>query len=162
MHPLLFSLSFICSTCDLYRGFTVSTQQEETEAGVLKSNKAIFGMCTRQLLNFVPTFVLLTATQPRCYVCCSSSRPLCLFVWGLRCVSLTFWCQCTLNTRLNTYSSKTSKRCAASQIHYGSDVPTGLVEHPMERTANGQHTTSRTFPLFPNPCSEWNKWREID
>lgn len=33
--------------------------------------------------------------------------------------SLPFWCQSTLVTRLNTYSGKTSKRCAAFQIHSG-------------------------------------------
>lgn len=69
-----------------------------------------------------------TVTLPQCYVCNSTS-------WSH--VSLSFWCQYMPNTRLNTYSSKTSKRCTAFQILYGSDVLTGLVEHPMERTANG-------------------------
>lgn len=100
--------------------------------------------------NFAPPLVLptpkLTVTQPPCYVCNSSSQPR---------VSLPFWCRCTLNTRLNTYSSNTSKRRAAFQIHYGSDVPTALVEHAMERTANSHRLPHVHFHCFQ--IHAWNK-----
>lgn len=106
--------------------------------------------------NFALPLVLptpkLTVTQPQCYVCNSSSQPR---------VSLPFLCQCTLNTRLNTYSSKTSKRRAAFQIHYGSEVPTALVEHPMERTASGHRLPHVHFHCFQ--IHAWNKtsWGKI-
>lgn len=71
------------------------------------------------------------------------------------------WCQCALNTRLNTYSSKTSKRGTAFQIHYGSEVPTRPVEHPMERTANGHSLPHVHFHYFQTHA--WNKinWGEL-
>lgn len=113
-----------------------------------KLSKGIVGSaCSRPSLNFALTLVLLTpkltVTQPQRY----APRSL---------VSLPFWCQYALSTRLNTYRSKTSKRCTALQIHYGSEVPTGLVERPMERTANGHR-----LPHVHFHCFQSHAWNEI-